>query len=56
MEIKTGKWTLKQVLEYSDFLENEVNRINELSDLPNKPRYKEIEKFTMEVFAEWILK
>lgn len=56
MEIKTGKWTLKEVLDYSEELEDKVNQMVSKSDLPTKPRYNEIEKYVMEVLEEWILK
>jgi len=55
MEIKTGKWTLQEVLDYSVELEEKVNVMKEKSDLPSKPRHKEIENFVIEVMEEWII-
>jgi uncharacterized protein len=56
MNIKTGKWSLSEVLDYSEHLENEINKSLIKSTLPNKPNYKEIENFTMEMLEEWILR
>jgi len=56
LEIKTGKWDINRVLEYSRFLEEEIKKLKKSNALPKKPRYNEIEKLTMEVLEEWILK
>ena len=56
LEIKKGLWSLEDVLDYSKELEDKVNQMGDKSDLPSKPRTKEIEKFAMEVLEEWILR
>ncbi len=47
LDIKQGKWTIKEVLDYADQLEAEIELATEKSDLPNKPRFDEIEQFTI---------
>ncbi len=47
LDIKQGKWTIKEVLDYADFLEAENDKAAEKSELPKKPRFEEIEKFTI---------
>jgi len=54
MEIKTGKWNLQDVLDYSKELEDKVNQMKKTSDLPFKPRMAEIEKYMIEVLEKWI--
>lgn len=55
MDIKTGKWSLKDILDYSKELEQDIETIYKESDLQDKPNYKEIENFTMEVLKKWII-
>jgi len=47
VDIKQGKWTIKEVLDYADQLEAEIDAIVEKSALPSKPRLAEIEKFSV---------
>lgn len=54
LEIKTGKWSLDEVLNYADDLEDKINGTKQKSDLPNKPRYKEIENFTIKILEKWL--
>lgn len=47
LDIKQGKWTIKEVLDYADQLEAEIDANVEKSPLPNKPRLAEIEQFSV---------
>jgi len=52
LAIKQGQWTIKEVLDYADQLEAEIDMATEKSDLPKKPRFDEIEKFTIDLLGE----
>ncbi|RKZ40901.1 MAG: hypothetical protein DRQ49_06935 [Gammaproteobacteria bacterium] len=52
LEIKQGLWTIKAVLDYADQLEAEIDIATEKSDLPSKPRFDEIEQFTIQLLEE----
>ena len=56
MDIKLGKWELKQVLEYADYLENEVEKSAICSFLPNTPDVFEIERFLIQQTERWLNK
>jgi predicted nucleotidyltransferase len=45
LEIKTGKWSLSQILDYSNELEREINALEKDTKLPKEPKTKEIEEF-----------
>lgn len=47
LDIKQGKWTIKEVLDYADLLEVEIDKAAEKSELPKEARFNEIEKFTI---------
>jgi hypothetical protein len=47
LDIKQGKWTIKEVLDYADLLEVEIDKAAEKSELPKQARFNEIEKFTI---------
>jgi len=47
LDIKEGKWTIKEVLDYAEQLEAETDIAAEKSELPSKPRFDEIEQFTI---------
>jgi hypothetical protein len=47
LDIKQGKWAIKEVLDYADQLEDEIDMATEKSELPSKPRFDEIEQFTI---------
>lgn len=54
LAIKQGQWCIKEILDYADQLEAEIDNIAKHSPLPSKPRMAEIEKFTMEVLGDYI--
>jgi len=54
LDIKLGKWDLKDVLDYSEEIESEINKLS--NNLPKKPNYKQVEKFTIEMLEEWTFK
>jgi hypothetical protein len=56
LDIKQGKWTIKEVLDYADQLEAEIDIATEKSDLPNKPRFDEIEQFTIHLLENHLRK
>jgi predicted nucleotidyltransferase len=53
--IKQGEWTIKEVLDYADQLEAEIDIAAEKSELPQKPRFDEIEKFTINLLENHLL-
>ncbi|MEN8220897.1 MAG: nucleotidyltransferase domain-containing protein [Pseudomonadota bacterium] len=55
LAIKQGQWTIKEVLDYADQLEAEIDMAAEKSDLPKKPRFDEIEKFTINLLEEHLI-
>lgn len=54
LDIRKGKWDMEQVLNFSQQLENEIEDLIISSDLPDKPRTEEIEKFTIGVLYDYI--
>ncbi|MCK5522220.1 MAG: nucleotidyltransferase domain-containing protein [Thiomargarita sp.] len=56
LDIKQGKWTIKEVLDYADQVEAEIDIATEKSDLPNKPRFDEIEEFTIHLLENHLRK
>ncbi len=54
LDIKRGQWTIKEVLDYSEQLEAEIDLAVNKSELPNKPRFDEIEKFTINLLRQYI--
>ena len=56
MDIKTGKWTLQEVLDYSEELESKINDVYNKTKLPNNPNFTLIENFMMEVLRDAINK
>lgn len=55
LDIKQGKWTIKEVLDYAEELETEIDIATEKSTLPSKPRFDEIEQFTINLLENHIL-
>lgn len=53
-DIREGKWTIEQVLEFSEKLEKEMESLTISSKLPSKPRIEEIEKFTIGILYDYI--
>jgi len=54
LDIREGKWTIEQVLEFSEQLEREMESLTISSPLPAKPRIEEIEKFTIGILYDYI--
>jgi len=54
-DIRNGKWEMTKVLDWSYELESEVERLEKISTLPNKPNTEELEKFTIEVLRSHLL-
>jgi uncharacterized protein len=52
LDIKKGNWKIEDVLRLSEELENEINTIK--SDLPIKPNYDKIEKFTINSLEDYL--
>lgn len=52
IDIRNGKLDIEQVLKLSEDLENNIEDLTIHSELPSKPRTKEIEKFTIGVLYE----
>lgn len=47
LDIKSGKWTINEVIKYADDLEAQLDDVLEKSSLPTTPRHKEIEELTI---------
>lgn len=56
LAIKQGRWSIKEILDYADQLESEIDNLAKHSLLPSKPCLAEIEKFTMEILTAHICK
>jgi predicted nucleotidyltransferase len=54
LAIKQGKWSIKQVLDYAEQLEAEMEAIVVKSPLPGKPRFAELEAFTINILGKHI--
>ncbi|HEW97166.1 MAG: hypothetical protein DRR16_25130 [Candidatus Parabeggiatoa sp. nov. 3] len=55
LDIKQGLWTIKEVLDYAEQLEAETDVAVEKSDLPSKPRFDEIEQFTIQLLENHLM-
>lgn len=55
LDIKLGKWTIKDVLDYADQLEAEIDIAAEKSELPSNPRFDYIEKFTIDLLENHLV-
>jgi len=53
LDIRSGKWAKEDIVSYSEQLESELATLAESSDLPSKPRYKEIEELLISMVEEW---
>ena len=56
LAIKQGQWSIKDILDYADQLETEIDNLAKHSPLPSRPRLAEIEKFTIEILSDYICK
>ncbi len=52
LDIKEGKMAIKEVLDYAEQLEGEIDIAAEKSELPNKPRFDEIETFAINLLEK----
>ena len=50
LDIRSGKWTKEEIIQYAEQLENEIETI--VSPLPKQPKYKEIENLLIEIIEE----
>ena len=55
LDIKQGKWTIKEVLDYSEQLENDIDLAAKTSELPKNPRTADIETFMIALLEEHFL-
>ncbi len=53
LNIKQGKWTIEDIINYSDELEQDIEWRYNISKLPTKPRTKEIQDFTIKTLKEY---
>jgi len=49
LDIKSGKWSIDEVIKYADDLEAQLDDVLEKSNLPATPHHKEIEKLTIKL-------
>jgi len=52
LDIKNGKYTIEEIMEMSNWFENEMRYIMEKSDLPEKPNKNKIEKMLIQMVEE----
>ncbi len=52
LDIKKGKYKLKQIQEWADELFLEIKNASEVSQLPEKPDKEKIEKFLIEILED----
>ena len=55
LDIKNGKWDIKDVIKYADELEAKLDDTLKTTKLPATPYYKEIENFTIETMKQHLL-
>lgn len=55
-DIKSGKWTLEQILNVSNELEKEIEDVVLHSPLPDKPNTEALENFVVNKLRDWILR
>lgn len=55
LDVKDGKYTVEQIMEWADGLVEDARVAFENSDLPVEPRTKEIEKFAMEEVKRFVI-
>jgi len=53
LDIKQGQWKIKEILDYAEQLENEIDVEIEKSELPSKPRFDEIETFAINLLESY---
>lgn len=53
-QIRAGEWQLKDILEYSQQLENKIDEAALTTKLPAHPRFDEIQEFTMRIMRKWL--
>lgn len=56
LEIKTGKWQISNIIDYSNELEKEINELEKSSTLPQKPAYDEIEAFAIRELESFLMR
>ena len=56
LDIKLGKYTLDQVLEYADELENDMKGLKETSDLPDVPDYSKVNSLLKDLTLDFYTK
>lgn len=49
LDIKQGKLKMIEVLDYAESIEADIKNITIITSLPKKPRYDEIQKFTIDI-------
>ena len=54
IDIKNGRWPLKDIIQYSEHLEKELEQVHENSKLPKKPRFKEINQLTINMIRKYL--
>ncbi len=52
LDIRNGKWSLRQVIDYSEHLDNEVQKAVDNSQLINKPNYDKIQDLCMNILKK----
>ena len=54
LDIKNGKYTIEEILKWSEKLEDENRAALSETKLPKKPRFEEVEKFIILEMRRWV--
>jgi len=54
LDVKLGKWKMTEVLDYADELELKLDDAVELSALPKRPRYEEVQELVKKLLRDYI--
>jgi hypothetical protein len=54
LAIRNGAWTYEELIAKADAMEKELDKLYEISPLPNKPDYKAIDKLLIDITEEFL--
>jgi len=52
LDAKLGKYKLKEILDFSEQMENEIVELEKKSKLPSSPRYKEVNELLKTILKD----
>jgi hypothetical protein len=54
LAIRNGAWTYEELITQAEAMEKELDKLYEVSSLPNKPDYKAIDKLLINMTEEFL--